>query len=64
MKSRGKLGGQNKVPRLSNNREYVDALLSMNANQTQYEEVFGFAMLVFVGGRIANCGFTACHARF
>ena len=32
MKSRGKLGGQNKVPRLSNNREYVDALLSMNAN--------------------------------
>ena len=29
MKKRGKLGGQNKVPRLSNNREYVDDILSM-----------------------------------
>lgn len=29
MKKRGKLGGQNKVPRLSNNREYVDQLLEM-----------------------------------
>jgi hypothetical protein len=27
MKSRGKLGGQNKVPRLSNTREYIDDLL-------------------------------------
>ncbi len=27
MKERGKLGGQNKVPRLSNTREYVDSLL-------------------------------------
>lgn len=30
MKSRGKLGGQNKVPRLSNTREYLDGLLKMN----------------------------------
>lgn len=30
MSSRGKLGGQNKVPRLSNNREYIDQLLTMN----------------------------------
>lgn len=30
MKSRGKLGGQNKVPRLSNSREYVEGLLKMN----------------------------------
>lgn len=29
MKKRGKLGGQNKVPRLSNNREYLDDLLEM-----------------------------------
>ncbi|MDH4057110.1 MAG: GH3 auxin-responsive promoter family protein [Cyclobacteriaceae bacterium] len=29
MKSRGKLGGQNKVPRLSNTREYVDEILKM-----------------------------------
>ena len=29
MKSRGKLGGQNKVPRLSNTREYVDDILKM-----------------------------------
>lgn len=29
MKRRGKLGGQNKVPRLSNSREYVEELLKM-----------------------------------
>lgn len=29
MKSRGKLGGQNKVPRLSNNREYLETLLKV-----------------------------------
>lgn len=29
MKKRGKLGGQNKVPRLANSREYVDDILSM-----------------------------------
>ncbi|WP_422008063.1 GH3 auxin-responsive promoter family protein [Roseivirga pacifica] len=29
MKKRGKLGGQNKVPRLSNTREYLDDLLEM-----------------------------------
>lgn len=33
MKKRGKLGGQNKVPRLSNTREYVDDILKMvNSN--------------------------------
>lgn len=33
MKKRGKLGGQNKVPRLSNNREYLDSILKlMNAD--------------------------------
>lgn len=30
LKSKGKTGGQNKVPRLSNNREYIDDLLEMN----------------------------------
>ncbi|QCX53040.1 GH3 auxin-responsive promoter family protein [Elizabethkingia sp. JS20170427COW] len=30
MSTRGKLGGQNKVPRLSNNREYIDPLLKLN----------------------------------
>jgi len=29
MKCRGKLGGQNKVPRLANNREYIDGILKM-----------------------------------
>lgn len=29
MKSKGKLGGQNKVPRLANTREYLDSLLEM-----------------------------------
>jgi hypothetical protein len=31
MKSRGKLGGQHKVPRLSNSREYVEDILKMMA---------------------------------
>ena len=30
MSQRGKLGGQNKVPRLSNDREYIDPLLVLN----------------------------------
>ena len=30
LKSKGKLGGQHKVPRLSNNRRYIDELMSMN----------------------------------
>lgn len=30
MSERGKLGGQNKVPRLSNDREYIDPLLKLN----------------------------------
>jgi len=29
MKEKGKLGGQNKVPRLANNREYMDSILKM-----------------------------------
>ncbi|GAB2971465.1 GH3 auxin-responsive promoter family protein [Mucilaginibacter puniceus] len=29
MKNKGKLGGQHKVPRLANNREYVDSILKM-----------------------------------
>jgi hypothetical protein len=29
LKMKGKLGGQNKVPRLSNTREYMDSMLSM-----------------------------------
>ncbi len=34
MKNRGKLGGQNKVPRLSNNRDFIEPLLKMNINST------------------------------
>ena len=30
LKMRGKLGGQNKVPRLSNEREHIDVLLNLN----------------------------------
>ncbi|MBR1538434.1 MAG: GH3 auxin-responsive promoter family protein [Bacteroidales bacterium] len=33
MRQRGKLGGQHKVPRLSNSREYIDKLLEMNENR-------------------------------
>ena len=32
LKQRGKLGGQHKVPRLSNSREYIDQLLALNAS--------------------------------
>ncbi len=35
MKSRGKLGGQHKVPRLSNSREYVDSILKVLEEQGQ-----------------------------
>ena len=28
--SKNKLGGQNKIPRLSNSREYIDELIKMN----------------------------------
>ena len=31
MKSIGKLGGQNKIPRLSNNRDFVDGILKNNS---------------------------------
>ncbi len=31
LKSKGKLGGQHKVPRLSNSREYISEMLEMNA---------------------------------
>lgn len=30
MKEKGKLGGQNKVPRLSNNRQYIEELMKLN----------------------------------
>jgi hypothetical protein len=30
LKEKGKLGGQNKVPRLANDRKYLDELLDMN----------------------------------
>jgi hypothetical protein len=30
MKRRGKIGGQNKIPRLANDREYLDPLLELN----------------------------------
>ena len=29
MKQRGKIGGQNKIPRLANNRQYLDELMNM-----------------------------------
>jgi hypothetical protein len=30
LKSKNKLGGQNKIPRLANNREYIEELLKLN----------------------------------
>ena len=34
LKQRGKLGGQHKVPRLSNNRDYIEPLLALNRTST------------------------------
>lgn len=36
MRQRGKLGGQNKVPRLSNNREYLEEIFALIAQDTEY----------------------------
>ena len=33
LKSKGKLGGQHKVPRLSNSRQYIEELLHMNKQE-------------------------------
>ena len=30
LRTKGKLGGQHKVPRLSNNRKYVDEILALS----------------------------------
>ena len=30
--AKGKLGGQHKIPRLSNSRTYIEELLALNAN--------------------------------
>ncbi|MDO5509051.1 MAG: GH3 auxin-responsive promoter family protein [Weeksellaceae bacterium] len=38
MKQRGKLGGQNKVPRLSNDREYLDPILEIMQKNGSEEE--------------------------
>jgi len=35
MKSRGKLGGQNKVPRLSNSRDYINDIIEMNSSPSE-----------------------------
>jgi hypothetical protein len=32
MKQKGKLGGQNKVPRLSNNRQVLEEILKMQSH--------------------------------
>ena len=37
MESRKKMGGQNKVPRLANNREYVDSLLEFLSQSAKIE---------------------------
>ncbi|MFK7781353.1 GH3 auxin-responsive promoter family protein [Psychroserpens sp.] len=34
LKQHNKLGGQHKIPRLSNNREYIDELLQLNTSET------------------------------
>jgi len=31
LKKKNKLGGQHKIPRLSNNRDYIDELLLLNS---------------------------------
>lgn len=38
LKAKGKLGGQHKVPRLSNNRKNIDELLEMNTAKSKGSE--------------------------
>ena len=38
LKSRGKLGGQNKVPRLSNSREYLEQILSFSISKNSLND--------------------------
>lgn len=38
LKSKGKLGGQHKVPRLSNSRGHMDELLAMNSEEQRQEQ--------------------------
>ena len=33
LKSKGKLGGQHKIPRLSNSRDYIEELMAMNGSE-------------------------------
>ena len=33
MKEKGKVGGQNKIPRLANDRKYLDELMNMLSNK-------------------------------
>ena len=35
LKQKGKLGGQHKIPRLSNSREYIDELIELISNETK-----------------------------
>ena len=37
MESKERLGGQNKIPRLANNRKYVDSLLNFLSESTKIE---------------------------
>jgi len=34
LKKKGKLGGQNKVPRLSNDRKHIDEILKINKKKS------------------------------
>jgi hypothetical protein len=36
MKNRGKIGGQNKIPRLSNDRQYLDQLIKLNQSSNSF----------------------------
>ena len=38
LKSKGKLGGQHKIPRLSNSRKHIEELLEMNSETMTYEQ--------------------------
>jgi hypothetical protein len=37
LKNKGKLGGQHKIPRLSNDRKLIDEILSLDLNTTLVE---------------------------
>ena len=54
MRERGKVGGQNKVPRLSNNRDYLDSLLRIHLSRIN-ENIQNKSIQVMKKSKLQQC---------